>query len=298
MIMELCCASLIIGLLYSVLALGTITSFRIAGFPDMTPDGSFLIGAALCGISILNNIPWWISIIIGCMGGALCGLITAFLYLKFHISKLLSGILNMTMLYSVSLRIMGRSNLSLQNCENTLWQIINPTDNLFISLFSCVTILLILFAFYYLFLKTIVGLRLRALGDSESTFKNKGFPISTYTYIGLAISNALASLSGALVSQYQCFVDVGMGTGVVIVSLAGVIIGETLLKPEKIGTLLIAAILGMIIYEGIITFCLQLGLPATDLKIATAIMTILFIVLKQIQNNNTNNDRQIGNQSI
>lgn len=114
--MELCCASLIIGLLYSVLALGTITSFRIAGFPDMTPDGSFLIGAALCGISILNNIPWWISIIIGCMGGALCGLITAFLYLKFHISKLLSGILNMTMLYSVSLRIMGRSNLSLQNC--------------------------------------------------------------------------------------------------------------------------------------------------------------------------------------
>ena len=204
----------------------------------------------------------------------------------------------MTMLYSVSLRIMGRSNLSLQNCENTLWQIINPTDNLFISLFSCVTILLILFAFYYLFLKTIVGLRLRALGDSESTFKNKGFPISTYTYIGLAISNALASLSGALVSQYQCFVDVGMGTGVVIVSLAGVIIGETLLKPEKIGTLLIAAILGMIIYEGIITFCLQLGLPATDLKIATAIMTILFIVLKQIQNNNTSNDRQIGNQSI
>ena len=136
------------------------------------------------------------------------------------------------------------------------------------------------------------------MGDSETTFKNKGFPISTYTYIGLSTSNAFASLSGVLVSQYQCFVDVGMGTGVVIISLAGVIIGETLLKPEKTATLLIAAILGMIIYEGIITLCLQLGLPATDLKIATAIMTIIFIALKQMQNKNTNNDRQIGNQSI
>jgi len=264
----------------------------------MTSDGSFLIGAALSGVSILNGCPWWISILTGCLGGVICGLITAFLYLKFHISKLLSGILNMTMLYSVALRIMGRSNLSLQSSENTLWQIINPTDNLYLSLFFCLIIVLILSTIYLYFLKTIIGLRLRALGDSESTFLSKGFPVSTYTYLGLSISNAFAALSGALVSQYQCFVDVGMGTGVVIISLAGVIIGETLLKPEKILTLLAAAMCGMIIYEGIITLCLQLGLPATDLKIATAIMTIIFIAFKQIQNNKSNDNRQIGNQSI
>ena len=116
--------------------------------------------------------------------------------------------------------------------------------------------------------------------------------------MGLSISNAFAALSGALVSQYQCFVDVGMGTGVVIISLAGIIIGETLLKPEKISTLLIAAVLGMIIYEGVITLCLQLGLPATDLKIATAVMTIIFIALRQVHNNGLNDNRQIGNQSI
>ena len=298
MIIELCCASLIIGLLYSTLSLGTITSFRISGFPDMTSDGSFLIGAALSGICILNGSPWWISILIGCLGGAICGLITAFLYLKFHISKLLSGILNMTMLYSVALRIMGRSNLSLQSSKNTLWQIINPTDNLYISLFFCFIIVLTLFIIYRYFLKTIIGLKLRALGDSESTFRSKGFSVSAYTYLGLSISNAFAALSGALVSQYQCFVDIGMGTGVVIISLAGVIIGETLLKPEKISTLLVAAMCGMIIYEGIITLCLQLGLPATDLKIATAIMAIIFIAFRQIQNNKSNDNRQIGNQSI
>lgn len=298
MIIELCCASLIIGLLYSALSLGTITSFRIIGFPDMTPDGSFLIGAALSGVCILNGSPWWLSILIGCLGGAICGLLTALLYLKFHISKLLSGILNMTMLYSVSLRIMGRSNLSLQSSGNTIWQITNPTDNLYISLFLCIFIVSILIAIYLFFLKTITGLRLRALGDSESTFRNKGFHVSTYTYMGLSISNAFAALSGALVSQYQCFVDVGMGTGVVIISLAGVIIGETLLKPEKIPILLIAAVLGMIIYEGVITLCLQMGLPATDLKIATAVMTIIFIALRQVHNNGFNDNRQIGNQSI
>lgn len=298
MVVELCCASLIIGLLYSILAIGTITSFRIVGFPDMTPDGSFLIGAALSGVCIINGYPWYFSVLIGSFGGASCGLITAFLYLKFHISKLLSGILNMTMLYSISLRIIGRSNLSLQNCENALWQVINPSDNLFVSLFLCFIIVIVLLSIYLSILKTEIGLRLRALGDSESTFQRKGFPVSTYTYLGLSISNAFAALSGALISQYQCFVDVGMGTGVVIISLAGVIIGETLLKPEKVTTLLIAAVLGMIIYEGVITFCLQLGLPATDLKIATAIVTIIFIAFRQKQNIHSNNDRQIGNQSI
>lgn len=298
MIIDLCCASFIIGLLYSILAIGTITSFRIVGFPDMTSDGSFLIGAALGGICVLNGIPWYISLIISCLGGSFCGLLTAFLYLKFRISKLLSGILTMTMLYSISLRIMNRSNLSLQNSKDTLWNALNPHDNLYFSLLICIVFVLIVVTIYASFLETIIGLRLRALGDSELTFQKKRFSVSTYTYCGLAISNAFAALSGALVSQYQCFVDVGMGTGVVIVSLAGIIIGETILKPEKVKMLLTAAVIGMIIYEGVITFSLQLGFPATDLKIATAIITILFISFRQIQNLKSNNDRQIGNQSI
>ena len=297
-IIDICSTSLIIGLLYSILAIGTITSFRIVGFPDMTPDGSFVIGAAISGVCLIGGFPWWIAVIFGCFGGVICGLITAYLYLQFHISKLLSGILNMTMLYSISLRVMGRSNLSLQKSENTMWQIFNPSDNLYLSLLLCIIIVLILVSFYYFFLKTITGLRLRALGDSESTFEKKGFPVSKYTYYGLAISNTLSALSGAFISQYQGFVDVGMGSGVVIISLAGVIIGETLLKPENVFSLLMSAILGMVIYEGVISFCLQMGLPATDLKIATAVVTILFIAFRQMQNMKSNNDRQIGNQSI
>lgn len=298
MIIDICCTSLIIGLLYSILALGTITSFRLVGFPDMTPDGSFLLGAAIGGVSVIGGLPWWCALVLGSIGGMLCGLITAFLYLRFHISKLLSGILCMTMLYSVSLRIMNRSNLSLSSCKNTLWYLFNPSDNLYLSLIICIIIAIIFVTLYFLFLKTIAGLRLRALGDSESTFKKKGFPVSKYSYCGLAISNAFAAISGVLVSQYQGFVDVGMGTGVVIISLAGVIIGETLLKPDTVFKLLLAAVLGMIIYEGVISFCLQIGLPATDLKIATAVVTICFIAFRQMQNIKTNNDRQIGNQSI
>lgn len=298
MIIDICCASLIMGLLYSILAIGTITSFRIVGFPDMTPDGSFLIGAAIGGVCVIGGMPWWIALFLGCLGGMVCGMITALLYLQFHISKLLSGILNMTMLYSISLRIMNRSNLSLQNSKNTLWYLFNPTDNLYLSLFICFIIVTVLVILFFFFLRTISGLQLRALGDSESTFEKKGFPVSKYTYCGLAISNAFAAFSGALVSQYQGFVDVGMGTGVVIISLAGVIIGETLLKPETVLKLLLAAVFGMIIYQGVITFCLQMGLPATDLKIATAIVTILFIAFRQMQNIKANNDRQIGNQSI
>lgn len=298
MIIDICCASLIMGLLYSILALGTVTSFRIIGFPDMTPDGSFLIGAAIGGVCVIGGLSWWIALILGCFGGIICGLITAFLYLQFHISKLLSGILNMTMLYSVSLRIMDRSNLSLQSSQNTFWNVFNSTDNLYLSLILCIIIVTILVASLYYFLKTIFGLRLRALGDSESTFEKKGFPVAKYTYYGLALSNAFAAFSGVLVSQYQGFVDVGMGTGVVIISLAGVIIGETLLKPEYVLSLLLSAIIGMIIYEGVISFCLQMGLPATDLKIATAVITIMFIAFRQMQNIKSNNDRQIGNQSI
>lgn len=298
MLIDICCASLIMGLLYSILAIGTITSFRIVGFPDMTPDGSFLIGAAIGGVCVIGGMSWWITLILACFGGIVCGLITAFLYLQFHISKLLSGILNMTMLYSISLRVMNRSNLSLRSSKNTLWYVFNPSDNLYLSLFLCIIIVVILVVSFYLFLKTIVGLRLRALGDSESTFEKKGFPVSKYTYCGLATSNAFAALSGVLVSQYQGFADAGMGTGVVIISLAGIIIGETLLKPEYVLSLLLAAILGMIIYEGVISFCLQIGLPATDLKIATAIITIIFIAFRQMQNIKSNNNRQIGNQSI
>ena len=144
MIIDICSTSLIIGLLYSILAVGTITSFRIVGFPDMTPDGSFLIGAAISGICLIGGVPWWIAMIFGCFGGGICGLITAYLYLRFHISKLLSGILNMTMLYSISLRIMGRSNLSLQNSENTLWQTFNPSDNLYLLSSECYQVLLYL----------------------------------------------------------------------------------------------------------------------------------------------------------
>ena len=299
MTIDICCTSLITGLLFSILALGTMTSFRIVGFPDMTPDGSFLLGASISGVCLLGGNPWWLALILGCLGGVVCGLVTAFLYRCFRISKLLSGILNMTMLYSISLRVMKRANLSLNNSAvTTFWHSVNPMESKFVSLLWCVLIVALLICLYWLFLKTVAGLRLRALGDSENTFSNKGFSVSKYTYLGLAISNAFAAFSGALLSQYQGFVDVGMGNGVVIISLAGIIIGETLLKPERVFTLLLAAVLGMVIYEGVISLCLQLRLPATDLKIATAVITILFIGLRQMKNLNSSTDRQIGNQSI
>lgn len=295
--MELIIFALTIGIVYSLLALSVVFSFRVLGFPDLTPDGSFIVGASLGGIILINTNSIVFALILSFLVGALFGMLTAFLHNKLEISKLLSGILVMTMLYSVSLRIMGTSNLSLIKLK-TLWASNYSVSSQYYNLAISVIIVAVVFILLYLLLKTNIGLKLRALGDSESTAKNINLEIKKLNLFGLGISNGVAGLSGCIISQYQGFVDITMGTGLVIISLASIIIGEILLKPKNIFTLLLSGVVGMIIYQGIITIALRLGLPSTDMKIATVVITILFIFIEKFRRKSLTIDRQIGNRNI
>lgn len=286
-----------IGIVYSLVALSVLFSFRILGFPDLTPDGSFIVGAAIGGIILSRTNSIILAIILSFVVGTVFGILTALLHNKLKISKLLSGILTMTLLYSVSLRIMGTSNLSLIK-YNTLWISDYSESSQYYNLLIAIIITFIIFNLLYFFLKTNLGLRLRALGDSESTSKNVNLNINKLNIIGLGVSNGLAGIAGCIIAQYQGFVDITMGTGLVIISLAAIIIGETILKPKNVLFLLFSAIIGMIIYQSIITIALRLGLPTTDMKVATVIITILFIFIEKIRKDSGSVNRQIGNRNI
>ena len=295
--MDLLIFALTIGIVYSLLALSIVFSFRILGFPDLTPDGTLLVGASVGAIIINQTNSVVLALISSFVVGAFFGIITALLHNKLKISKLLSGILVMTMLYSVSLRVMGTSNISLINSK-TIWFADFSKNSQLYNLFIAIIVVSIVFSLLYLLLKTNIGLRLRALGDSENTAKNLNLNIGKLNVIGLAISNGLAGLAGIIIAQYQGFVDVSMGTGLVIIGLASIIIGEIILKPKNIFYLLLAGIVGMIIYQSVISIALRFGLPSTDLKIATVMLTILFIFIERIRKTKATIDRQIGNRNI
>jgi len=297
MIASIIIFALTIGIIYSIVSLSVIFSFRVLGFPDLTPDGSFIVGASIGGIIIQASNSIVLALIISFIIGSVFGLLTAFLHNRLKISKLLSGILTMTLLYSVSLRIMGTSNLSLMDYPS-LWISNYSFNSQYYNLLISIIILSIIFFLLFVFLKSNLGLRLRALGDSEETAKNINLNIKQLNYVGLAISNGIVGLAGCITSQYQGFVDITMGTGLVIICLASIIIGETIVKPQNIFQLLLSALIGMIIYQVIITITLQLGLPTTDMKIATVVITIIFIFIEKIKMDSGKINRQIGNRNI
>jgi putative ABC transport system permease protein len=286
-----------LGLLYSIPALAVTFSFRVVGFPDLTPDGSFTFGASIGAILLLNGFPIWTVIPVAAVGGAIAGMVTAQLHAKLKISKLLSGILVMTMLYTLSLRTMKTSNLSLLN-TGTLMGNLSETQNYVFAL-AIIAILTAAISFgIWAFLRTELGLRIRAAGDSDSALEQRGFERSGLYLIAIALANGLVAISGVFISQYQGFVDVSMGIGLTINCLAAMIIGETLFRPQRVSTLLVSPIVGMIIYQLVVAVALRLGLAATDLKLATAVMALFFVALDRFRMGAGQISRQIGNRNV
>ncbi len=262
------------GLAYSLVSLGIVISFRILAFPDLTVDGSFVLGGAVVAKMIVSGYHPLLGIIAGIILGFAAGCATGLLNTRLKINSLLAGILIMTILYSVNLRIMGRSNIPLLNDVT----IITPFEKmemswLFIVLFFGLIVFLCKFLID-LFLHTQIGLAIRATGDNEQMIRTLGVNTDNMTVLGLGISNALVAFSGALVSQHQGFADIGMGIGMIVAGLAAIIIGETLLRVKSVGMNTFAALLGSFVYRLIITAGLWLGLAPTDLKMATGIMDI------------------------
>lgn len=263
------------GLVYSLVALGIVISFRILSFPDLTVDGSFVLGGAVTARLIASGYSPLAGMLAGAVVGFAAGCATGILNTRLKINSLLAGILVMTILYSVNLRIMGRSNTPLLNFVT----ILTPFEQSQMRWLSLVTFFaVVVFASKFLtdlFLRTEMGLAMRATGDNEQMIRSLGVNTDNITILGLGLSNAFVAFSGSLVAQHQGFADIGMGIGMIVAGLAAIIIGETLLRVKTVSMNTLAAIVGSVVYRLIITVGLWLGLAPTDLKMATGLMVIL-----------------------
>lgn len=265
-----------LGLIFSILSLGVYISFRVLNVPDLTVDGSFATGCAVCAVMTISGHPY-LGLLLAFVAGGLCGMVTAFLQTKMHMQPLLAGILTMVALYSINLRIMGGApNISLFS-TNTLFTLID--SKLLILLIFSLVIGFVLFGFF----KTNLGLMLRATGDNEVMVRSSSINVDRMKFIGMALSNGIVALSGALLAQYQNFADITSGTGMMVLGLAGIIIGEAVLRKRTIGFGIASAIIGACIYRLLYQFALQFGIPATDMNLMSAILVAITISLPYLK---------------
>ncbi|MFA5535863.1 MAG: ABC transporter permease [Bacillota bacterium] len=269
-----------LGLIFGVMALGVFITFRVLDFPDLTVDGSITLGAATAAILISKGYSPWLGFALAPFVGALAGVVTGILHARFQIAPLLAGILTMTGLYSVNLRIMGRANLPLLGTD-TLADSMSflgvPLQYRWV-IFGSLLIVIVVYLLYWLF-QTELGLALRATGDNETMIKSQGVNVAGMKVFGLALGNGLVALSGAVVAQLQGFADMGMGIGMIISGLAAVIIGEMLVGTSTILRALVAVVCGSLAYRIIISLVLRMGLQTTDLKLVTAILVVVALTL-------------------
>jgi putative ABC transport system permease protein len=275
------------GFIFALVALGIFISFRILDFPDLTVDGSFPLGAAVAASAIVGGINPWIATFMACLAGSCAGVITALLNVKLKILHLLASILTMIALYSINLRIMDGPNKALLGVDTLL----TPLDNLSLPYYIAYPIAFGILAFIVLgllvaFLKTEIGLAMRATGSNPRMAKANGVNTSLMIVLGMALSNALVALAGALFAQSQGSADVTMGVGVIVIGLASVIGGEALIPTRTILLWALACVVGSILYRLVIAFALNgdvLGLKAQDLNLITAVLVTLAIVMPNIK---------------
>ncbi|TDG00829.1 ABC transporter permease [Paenibacillus piri] len=265
-----------LGLLYALMALGVYITFRILDFPDLTVDGSFTTGGAIAAIMITNHYSPLLACLTAFVGGLAAGACTGLLHTKGKINGLLSGILMMIALYSINMRIMGKPNISLLGSDS-LFSSVSPFTLMVIVV---VVVKLLLDAFF----RTDLGLALRATGDNARMIRSLGANTDTTTILGVSLSNGLVALSGALIAQQSGFADISMGIGMIVIGLASVIIGEAIFGARTIFRATLAAVLGSIIYRIVVAIALQVEwLKTSDLKLITAIIVIIALVLPSMQ---------------
>ena len=277
-IIQIISSSLELGLIYSLVSLGVYLTFKILNYPDLTVDGSLVTGAAVAAVSIQAGLPVYVTIVLSFVSGCLVGLMTGLIHVKFGVGKILSGVITLSLLYTINLRIMNAPNLSLINAENIIPFFQYGTPILYKLLFLIIFVGIIKLLIDW-FLLTQYGLRLRAVGENESTAKSLSINVGKAKYIILALSNGLVALSGCLLAQDTGFADVNMGIGTIILGIAGLMLGLTFIKTNKIHIVTSAIILGTIFYQVIVNVALRLGLPATDLKFIMGIIVLVTLSL-------------------
>jgi putative tryptophan/tyrosine transport system permease protein len=294
--MSLLIGAFTIGAILSLLALGVFVSFRVFEFPDITADGSITLGAAVAATLLVVQVHPAFATAIACLAGAAAGATTGVIHTRFGINRLLSGILVMTALYSVNLHVMGRSNVPLLS-ERTLatmadgagttmigaarlnlagWDVsTRDVSVLALALIAAIAAAAVLFVFF----RTHLGTAMQAAGDNAQMIRALGVNVNSMIILGLALSNGLVALAGALLAQYQGFADVQMGIGMVVWGLASVIIGEALVGTRNIGFIITGAVMGSVLFRLLVAIALRAGLNPNDLKLITALFVFVALVL-------------------
>ena len=271
------------GLIYAILALGVLITYRVLDFPDLTVDSSFPMGAAVTAILTVKGVNPALTLLAAMLAGASAGLVTGLIHVKCRVRDLLSGIITMTGLYSINLRIAGRANLPFFNMDTIF-------DNAFVDSFPAflqpyskvivvLAIVLVVKILLDLFMNTKAGFLLRAVGDNHAVVTTLARDSGTVKIEGLAIANALVALAGAVMAQKNRVFEISMGTGAMVFGLAAVIIGTRIFTNRQKVKSSTAAIVGSIIYKACVALALSLGLVPQDLKLVTAVLFLLILVL-------------------
>jgi putative ABC transport system permease protein len=276
------------GLAFGLVAIGVYLTFRVLAFPDLTVDGSFPLGGAVAAILIVNGVNPWLATVAALGAGLCAGLGTSLLNTKLRINALLSGILMMVALYSINLMVMGgRSNTPLLRevtVFNHVSELLGIEDKVTLAIVFMVVVSAFVLAILNWFLRTEIGLALRATGENEQMVRGLGGNTDMTTILGVSISNGLVALSGALIAQNQGFADVGMGVGMIIMGLAAVIIGEGIFRPRGVTAVLLAVFGGTFIYRLFIGIALRYHwVSASNLKLVTALLVIIALAIPYIQ---------------
>jgi putative ABC transport system permease protein len=285
-----------IGLIFALVALGVFLSFRVLNFPDLTVDGSFPLGAATTATLIVGGLDPVLATLVGVAAGALAGLVTAWLNVRFGILHLLASILTMIALFSINLRIMGKPNVALINQDTVinLFTWLSPTIES-LGLPARATLKVVVLAIIVLivglalgrFLTSEFGLAMRATGANSRMARAQGISTKLHIYVGMALSNALVALAGALFAQTAGFADVTVGTGTIVSGLAAVILGETIFRTRSIVLMLLACVIGAVLYRIAIALALNtgwLGLHSSDLNLVTAVLVGVALMLPGVRN--------------
>lgn len=282
--LDLCISTLTQGLIYALLSYGVYITYKILDFPDLTVDGSFPLGAAVTGVLLVNGVNPFVTLLAAVAVGAIAGFVTGFIHVKLGVRDLLAGIITMTALFSINLQIAG-SNLAIERSIDTIFTsgpiafVMGDAPLIYRKFVVALVVAVLVKLCLDLYLKTKSGLLLRAVGDNATLVTTLAKDKGNVKLLGLVIANALVALSGAIVCQEQRAFSSTMGTGQVVFGLAAVIIGTTLFRKMSFLRATTAVMIGSIFYKACIQVAISLGLPANLLKLVTAALFLVVLVL-------------------
>ena len=279
------------GFLFAFLSLGVLITFKFFRFPDLTAEGSYPLGGAVVAALLVRGVDAFAATFVAGLAGALAGAVTALIHTKLRINNIIAGIIAMTALYSVNLRVMGKANTPLLATPSVFSETVEALDRIGFKLgdnvFTTIPIALALLVCAALaliwFFATDLGLAVRATGQNETMIVSLGVNTDRIKIVGLALSNGFIAVSGALVAQNHGFADVGMGIGILVSGAAAVLIGESIFGDRTVAWWIGATIVGSLIYRLLVALALRIGFEPTDLRLITAVLLLLALALPQVR---------------